>query len=90
MARKIKNKYGASYCRSLVQSQKSAHQLPMKKHIRRVQSFMGRMTAYKTGHLSFGVVGSSHDASNDVLHVGVLYSTGSLATFVEPVDIETE
>ena len=41
--------------------------------------------ADKIGYLSFGVVDAWHDASNDILHVGVLYSTGSLATLVEPV-----
>ena len=41
--------------------------------------------ADKIGYLSSGVVDASHDASNGILHVGVLYSTGSLETLVEPV-----
>ena len=42
----------------------------------------------KIGYLGFGVLDLSHDASNGVLHVGVLYYTGSLATLVEPVGYE--
>ena len=42
----------------------------------------------KIGYLGFGVLDLSHDASNGVLHVGVLYYTGSLAALVEPVGYE--
>ena len=41
--------------------------------------------ADKIGYLGFGVVDSSHGASNDILHVGVPYSTGSQETSKEPV-----
>ena len=41
--------------------------------------------ADKIGYLSSGVVDPSRDASNAILHVGVLYSTGSQETLVEPV-----
>ena len=45
--------------------------------------------ADKIGYLSSGEVARCDATSNGMLHVGVLYSTGSLASLVEPVDIET-
>ena len=67
MARKVQNKKGAHYCRSLVQSQKSADHLLMK--AKSYSSSSELHGADKIGYLSFGVVDSSHGTSNDILHV---------------------
>ena len=83
MVRKVQNKNGAHYCRSLVQSQKSAHHLPM--WAKTYSSSSELHGADEKGYLGFGVVDAWHDVAYGVLHVGVLYSTGSLAALVEPV-----
>ena len=74
MARKVQNKKGAHYCRSLVQSQKSAHHLLMK--AKTYSSSSELHGADKIGYLSLGVVDSSHGTSNDILHVGVCIGSG--------------
>ena len=66
MARKVQNKKGAHYCRSLVQSQKSAHHLLMK--AKKLSSSSELHGADETGYLRFGVVDACHDASCGALH----------------------
>ena len=58
MARKVQNKKGAHYCRSLVQSQKSAHHLLMK--AKTYSSSSELHGADEEGYLSFGVVDAWH------------------------------
>ena len=62
MARKVQNKKGAHYSRSLVQSQKSAHHLLME--AKKLSSSSELHGADKTGYLSSGVVARCDATSN--------------------------